>query len=36
MRKQTILDLCYFLIAFICGVTLAYVVTGYILTLILY
>jgi len=36
MKKQTILDLAYFLIAFICGCTLAYVVTGYILTLILY
>ena len=36
MRKQNFIDLAYFLIAFICGCTLAYVVTGYILTLILY
>lgn len=36
MKKQTILDLCYFSIAFICGVTLAYTIVGYLLTSILY
>ena len=36
MNKQNFIDLAYFLIAFICGVTLAYTIVGYILTLILY